>query len=155
VALLRDRNAESVLLGRGPFIDPLNLAVPLRELGITVLLADEVEPARRDLVYTPKVGISGVVHLVAETGSVVVASRPDDPRSVSLLPPVHIAVASRRQLLPDLFDLFDALAIKDVDAELPSCLCLITGPSKTGDIELKLVTGVHGPGEIHVVVMDG
>jgi len=80
---------------------------------------------------------------------VVLASKPDEPRSASLLPPVHIALAERSQLLPDLFDLFDLFSPVST---LPSSLTLITGPSKTGDIELKLVTGVHGPGEIHVVL---
>ena len=50
--------------------------------------------------------------------------------------------------MPDLFDLFQG-ARKD---KMPSCLTPITRPSKTGDIELKLVTGVHGPGELHVII---
>ena len=82
----------------------------------------------------------------------ILASRPEQPRSLSLLPPIHVAVAERRQILPDLFDLF-ALLGKGPD-ELPACLSVITGPSKTGDIELRLVTGVHGPGEIHVILFD-
>ena len=53
------------------------------------------------------------------------------------------------EILPDLFDLFPAGR-----SELPSSLTLITGPSKTGDIELKLVTGVHGPGGVHVILID-
>jgi L-lactate dehydrogenase complex protein LldG len=93
-----------------------------------------------------------VDYLIAETGSVVLASRNEQPRSVSLLPPVHVAVAHRRQLLPDLFDLFSQLDLQKIG--FPSNLSIITGPSKTGDIELRLVTGVHGPGEIHVVVID-
>ena len=88
---------------------------------------------------------------IAETGSVAVRARPEEPRSLSLLPPVHVVVADRSQLVPDLFDLFAALA----SAGLPSGLALITGPSKTGDIELRLVTGVHGPGEVHVVLITG
>ena len=79
----------------------------------------------------------------------MVASRPDEPRSLSLLPPVHVAVAERRQILPDLFDLFAALGTD----ELPANVSIITGPSKTGDIELRLVTGVHGPGEVHVLLI--
>ena len=81
----------------------------------------------------------------------VLATRPGQPRAVSLLPPVHIVVAHRNQIVPDLFDLFS----QGAEAGLPACLSLITGPSKTGDIELKLVTGVHGPGEVHVVLVAG
>ena len=103
----------------------------------------------RESFFAADVGISGVDHLLAETGSLVVLSRPDQPRSLSLLPPVHIVVAEVGQIVPDLFDLFARLD------GLPSCLTLITGPSKTGDIELRLVTGVHGPGEVHVVLVVG
>ena len=70
----------------------------------------------------------------------------------SLLPPLHVAIVAAEQVLPDLFDLFDKLREAGHDA-LPSNLTLITGPSKTGDIELTLTTGVHGPGEWHVVVV--
>ena len=104
-----------------------------------------------DTFFRADVGISGVAHAIAETGTLVMASRPHDPRSLTLLPPVHIAVVDRHQLLGDLFDLF--AQFEAGQSPLPSCLTLITGPSKTGDIELKLVTGVHGPGELHVVVI--
>jgi L-lactate utilization protein LutC len=151
--LVEEKRAERILLGRGPYVDALRLQPRLEAGGLDVLLADAVRPANRDVLYTADLGISGVDYLIAETGSVVVAAKANDPRSVSLLPPIHIAVASEKQLLPDLFDLFAAMQLKDEEAELPSCTVLITGPSKTGDIELKLVTGVHGPGEVHVVLM--
>src|SRR5262249_58815118 len=100
--------------------------------------------------FAADVGITGVAHLVAETGSLVVETGPERSRSESLLPPVHVAVADRAQIVPDLFDLFPREG-----RVMPSCLTLITGPSKTGDIELRLVTGVHGPGEVHVILIDG
>src|SRR5262249_37754275 len=106
-----------------------------------------------DTLFAADIGISGVAYLIAETGSVVAATAADEPRALTLLPPVHIAVADRSQLLPDLFDLFKHFASQQSPAALPSCLTIITGPSKTGDIELKLVTGVHGPGELHVVLL--
>jgi L-lactate utilization protein LutC len=150
LALVQARSARRVLLGRGPFLDTLPLGDRLRDLGLDVSIVDSLTAsAGRDAFFAADVGISGVQHLIAETGSLVMASAPDDPRSLSLLPPVHIAVAERQQLLPDLFDLFGG----EARAGLPSCLTLITGPSKTGDIELRLVTGVHGPGEVHVVLV--
>jgi L-lactate dehydrogenase complex protein LldG len=138
--------ARRVLLGRGAFLDSLGLAEELQRANVELAAED------REGFFAADLGISGVDYLVAETGSVVLVSRPDQPRSLSLLPPVHVAVAERGQVLADLFDLFAGGRLPE--RELPSGLTLITGPSKTGDIELRLVTGVHGPGAIHVVLVD-
>jgi L-lactate utilization protein LutC len=143
VGLLRDRKTRRALLGGSPLLDRLGVVDALRAAGIAVQAAGD---AGRDALFAADAGVSGVDHLIAETGSVVLNTRPDQPRAVSLLPPLHVAVATIDQLLPDLFDLFEG-------DDLPSCLQIITGPSKTGDIELKLVTGVHGPGELHVVLL--
>jgi L-lactate dehydrogenase complex protein LldG len=146
--LVRAAGARSVLLGNGPVLDRLNLAGPLVEGERQVIpIADLSVDGARAAFFAADVGVSGVRHLIAETGSLVVESSPAEPRSLTLLPPVHIAVAGREQILPDLFDLFTP------GQEIPSNRTLITGPSKTGDIELRLVTGVHGPGEIHVVLI--
>jgi L-lactate dehydrogenase complex protein LldG len=146
--LARSRSIRHVLLGRGEVLDAVPIIEPLRAAGVEMVdvTAERSEWFRADM------SVSGVDYLIAETGSVVLASRREQPRSLSLLPPLHIAVAERRQLLPDLFDLFSSIAPRS--EELPACFSVITGPSKTGDIELRLVTGVHGPGEIHVVLIE-
>ncbi len=153
----------------------------MRLAGLEVIDAKTLTEGRqREPFFAADLGVTGVDYLIAETGSVVLRSRPEQPRSLSLLPPVHIAVAQQGQILPDLFDLFplllpsppggEGLGVRGalspspptpfpqgargvIDDGLPACLSLITGPSKTGDIELRLVTGVHGPGEIHVIVV--
>jgi L-lactate utilization protein LutC len=155
--LVQAHSARKALVGRGRFIDALALPHRLRTAGLEVSTMDMLEAATsRDRLFAADVGISGVDYPIAETGTVVLKARPEEPRSLSLLPPLHIAVAARSQLLPDLFDLFALLSAENSDgaggSRLPSCLTLITGPSKTGDIELRLVTGVHGPGEVHVVL---
>jgi L-lactate utilization protein LutC len=152
--LLKDRSARRVLLSGALLLDRLNLAERLRAAGFEVTPSDALSPvACREPFFAADAGITGVDYLVAETGSVVLLADREEPRSVSLLPPVHIAVAERGQLLADLFDLFDPQRWRGHGAP-PSCLTVITGPSKTGDIELRLVTGVHGPGEVHVILVD-
>jgi len=154
IELARAKSPRRVLLGGGPVLAALALAGPLRALGVEVLAVDDLPPGReRDPLFAADLGITGADYLIAETGSLVVLARPDNPRSLSLLPPVHIAVADAGQILPDLFDLFTPERWGERPM-LPSCVSLITGPSKTGDIELRLVTGVHGPGEVHVVLID-
>lgn len=139
--------ANRVLLGDGGVIESLNLPTVLN--GLTVERVADLPPGRdREAFFAADVGVTGVDAVIAETGTVVQETRPGQPRAVSLLVPVHVAVARRRQLVADLFDLFANRAA------LPACLALITGPSKTGDIELKLVTGVHGPGEVHLILID-
>ena len=98
------------------------------------------------------IGITSVTWAVAETGSAVLASAPGAERLASLLPPFYVTVIEQRQLLPDLFDLFDKYDPAN-SGLLPSNLIFITGPSKTGDIELRLTVGVHGPGVWHVILL--
>lgn len=153
IELVQTRLARRVLLGRGAFIDTLPLGERLRAAGIEVAEADQsTDKSGRDTFFAADLGITGVDYLIAETGTVVLLARPGEPRSFSLLPPLHIAIAERGQLLPDLFDLFESRSWQERGGPT-SGVSLITGPSKTGDIELRLVTGVHGPGEIHVVVV--
>jgi L-lactate dehydrogenase complex protein LldG len=91
--------------------------------------------------------VSRAVYGVVSTGSVVLASSPDEPRSRHLLPEVHVSLLREDALVSDLAALFAAL-----DGHLPSALAIVTGPSRSADIEQRLVVGVHGPGEVHVVL---
>ncbi len=148
VALVQTKQARRVVLSDDPILKELGLIRALREIDCDAFTLTPQTP--RDAVFAADLGITGVSGLIAETGSLVMAAAPSQPRSASLLPPIHVAVARAEQILPDLFDVLAPYS----DARVPpSCLTLITGPSKTGDIELKLVTGVHGPGEVHVIVI--
>ncbi|MGB2952175.1 MAG: LUD domain-containing protein [Gaiellaceae bacterium] len=94
-----------------------------------------------------EVGVSVAAYGLADTGSVVLRSAPDEPRARSLLPPVHVCGLSEENLLPGLAELFAELG-----ATLPSSVAIITGPSRSADIEQQLTIGVHGPGELHIVL---
>ena len=96
------------------------------------------------------VGLTGAFAALADTGSVVVISGPGRGRIASLLPPTHIAVVRAEQLFPSLGHF---LAANAGAADLGSNMVVITGPSRTGDIEGTLVLGVHGPGDLHVVLI--
>jgi L-lactate dehydrogenase complex protein LldG len=99
---------------------------------------------------TPEIegaGISHALYALADTGSVVLAASPDEPRAASLLPDVHLTLVAESVILPGLEELFAA-----VGDDLPSALAIVTGPSRSADIEQKLTVGVHGPGEVHVVI---
>jgi L-lactate dehydrogenase complex protein LldG len=99
--------------------------------------------------YEADIGLTDVYAAVAETGSIVVRRSADHPLMASLVPPVHIAVVERHQIVPDLIDLMRKLNVEGTAGGVT----IITGPSKTADIEMNLVTGVHGPGEVHVFVI--
>jgi L-lactate utilization protein LutC len=104
----------------------------------------------RAVCATADVGITSADYALAETGTLVMLSSPQEARMISLLPPAHIAVFSRSRLLANLDEL---LSVLPNPAEQTSSMVLITGPSRTADIEQILVRGVHGPGEICAVIV--
>ena len=91
---------------------------------------------------------SEALYGLADPGSVVLAASPGEPRAHSLLAEVHVSLVREDRILPGLDELFAALG-----AELPSALAIVSGPSRSADIEQRLALGVHGPGEEHVVIL--
>ena len=147
------------LCWRHPVLERLGLAEVLAARGVERLDYDslsQLEPAeRRRQMLAAEIGISSTTVAVAETGTLAVASGPGQERLASLAPPTHVAVVTADQIVADLFDLFGDGPLALRPESMPSNWTLITGPSKTGDLELKLTTGVHGPGEWHVIVVRG
>ncbi len=110
---------------------------------------DPIKARNLDTQFDCDVGITSVVAAIAETGTLVVASDMHRSRGTFLIPPVHIAVIFESHILPDMIDLWPQTHLGAHRA-----LTLVTGPSKTADIEGILITGVHGPKAVHVVVLE-
>jgi L-lactate dehydrogenase complex protein LldG len=154
--LLAEAGAKSAACWQHDLLDRIGLADLLAVPGVTLfdyarlaaLPADEL----RQMLLACDVGITSCDCAIAETGTLMMCSRPGQERVASLLPPMHIAVVERQQIVPDLIDAFRLLQDRGLD-QLPSNVTWITGPSKTGDIELQLTTGVHGPGKWRVIVV--
>ncbi len=96
------------------------------------------------------IGITSADYALSDTGTLVMIASPAEARLVSLLPLMHVAILPRERILTGLDELFTMLPRP---AEQTSSLVLITGPSRTADIEQILVRGVHGPGQISVIVV--
>ncbi|WP_134704133.1 lactate utilization protein C [Ammoniphilus sp. YIM 78166] len=89
---------------------------------------------------------------LAETGSVVLFNGGGKGRPVSLLPPVYLCILSEDSIVPRLTQAMKRIQ-QQMPQGLPACINFITGPSRTGDIEMDLALGVHGPGKVHVVLL--
>ncbi len=96
-----------------------------------------------------RVGVTGAVAGIAETGSLLLTSGAGETLKASLLPEVHIAVLNAAKILPTLADALTLPEVREASAGV-----VITGPSRTADIEMTLTIGVHGPGELHVFLID-
>jgi L-lactate dehydrogenase complex protein LldG len=94
------------------------------------------------------IGITGADWALARTGTLAVIASPENPRLASLLPPIHLAILPAARLL---YDLDELLRREPAVFERSSSMVLITGSSRTGDIEQISIRGVHGPRELHVV----
>ena len=136
---------KTALASNAPFLAECGIAnLP----GVRTGIVDREE--LRECCSTMDIGITSADYALADTGTLVMLSSPQEARLISLLPPAHIAVVPSERILSGLDELFSILPRA---AEQTSSMVLITGPSRTADIEQILVRGVHGPGEITVVAV--
>ena len=159
-----DVEARTMLRSTHSTLEALDIEAAMHGTGISlgVMAVDEdsagktLESERAQLrqqAITADIGITGVDYAIAETGSCVLLPRKGVSRVVSLLPPVHIAVVESGQVLPSLDELFTLRRQDFLTGDLGSYMNLISGPSRSADIEYQLVTGVHGPGEVHMILL--
>lgn len=154
--LLRRYEPRTALCWQHETLESLKIGELLARRGVAASSYDQLAnveaDSRRETLFAADIGITSVEWAIAETGTLVMWAKPGRERVASLLPPVHVALVRQSQIVPDLFDVFAKVHAGGL-SNMPSHLTLITGPSKTGDIELQLTTGVHGPGKWHVLIV--
>ena len=139
---------------------PGRVFLTTREEGLPPGIDDAVAGGGGELLHWPDattdqiadtvdVGLTSALWGVAETGSVLVSAAPPGGRAPSLVVPVHVVFLPEERVLGTVEEVFAAIDALD---DLPSNLVLITGQSKSADIGMELAVGVHGPGEVHVVL---
>ncbi len=140
--LVKAENIHKATLWDTARLTRLGIEARLLKLGVEIIphTANKQEMATADL------GVTEADFALPETGTLGLFSSPEQPRSVSLLPRVHLAIVHPRALRADLHQVF-------AEAKAQGYLILITGPSRTSDIELVVTIGVHGPQRLYVWVV--
>ena len=141
--LLHEIEADHIVTNNEPPISNL----PISQSPMTWHIVGQTEGELKTFCETADVGLSSADAALAETGSLVISSGDAKSRMVSLLPPVHVALVPESKLTADIFTW---TAVRKGD--LPSNVVLVSGPSKTADIEMTLVKGVHGPKRFIVIL---
>ena len=141
--LVKAENIHKATLWDTARLTRLGIEARLLKLGVEIIphTADKQEMATADL------GVTEADFALPETGTLGLFSSPDQPRSVSLLPRVHLVILHPGALRADLHQVF-------AEAKTQGYLILITGPSRTSDIELIVTIGVHGPQQLYVWVVN-
>ena len=139
--------------------DEVHLDAPLLAQGVSVTTAALETGATRESVRAgiadAGLGITGADYAIAETGSVILLPRQGLSRLASVVPPVHVALVRPQDVVESIDDLFlfRRLEYGRGGGDMGSYLNFITGPSRTADIEQTLVVGVHGPKEVHMILL--
>ena len=151
-ALLDELEARRIVFGVGAAVEQ-QLGVSAQLDGAAVEPIDWAEARGMSPQFDADAGITDVHAALAETGTLICCTDARHARGLSLAPPRHIALVRASDIIPDMIDYWQRL--KGLPAgELPSSQAFITGPSKTADIEGELIKGVHGPGQVHILIID-
>jgi L-lactate utilization protein LutC len=146
--------ARRVVRGEGELLQGLEIDEALAERGRRVTVADarvRAPDAIRAAESGADLGLDQAELGIAESGTLVLLHGPGRGRGISLLPPVHVALLREEGLVADLSALFSRLAREG--RALGSAVTLVTGPSRTADIEFVVTRRVHGPGELHAILV--
>ncbi len=162
--ILIDRQATAVVYSRNPILESVGLPAKLAawRVGATFWPAagaeenEQIAKLFSEKAFAAEVGITGVEFVLAESGSLVLTSRTEGAQLASLAPPVHIALYRRNQALASLEEVLERLPVPlDPAAPMPGrSVVFVTGPSRTADIEQILIRGVHGPKEVHAILVE-
>jgi len=148
-------NAKSVAVGAGIVTDPTPIIDALERAGISVIrtaaIADDAARAElRGKLARCDFAVVEADYAIASTATLAMLATPERPGSLTLVPPVNVILVSVERILPDLAAAIAAIGPAAIASHR---LALVTGPSRTADIEKRIVLGVHGPREIHVAAV--
>jgi L-lactate dehydrogenase complex protein LldG len=149
--LAREREAELLVRWDVDELEALGVDGPLGEAGIEVAVWRELADFK-EVAGKADIGLSTAAWAIAETGTLVLEGGPGMGRSVTLLPPTHVAIVPVEKILRTVHEAIEKYAGDAGD--LPANVCFHTGPSRSGDIEMALFVGMHGPGDVHVILVD-
>lgn len=154
------RGSASVVLSRNPLLSQLGVEETLRAWGLEITVWPRLGPSATDgsgdfrqRCFQAQFGITGADLVLAETGSLVLSSITEGSQLASLAPPVHIVLYRRSQVVGSLEEVLEQAPLARLEDPGRSVV-LITGTSRTADIEQILVRGVHGPREVHAILVE-
>jgi L-lactate utilization protein LutC len=154
VSLAGELGAKTVALGQGVTSDMDAIGEALERADFTIVrtlpVADTERAAMRSRVADAALGIAEADYAIASTGTLAVVSNANRPSSLTLLPPASLVIVQIDRVMPTLAAVLAKMGPAVVAANR---LTLITGPSRTADIEKRIVLGVHGPKSLHVIVV--
>jgi L-lactate dehydrogenase complex protein LldG len=151
--LLRAAGARTLMAGAGsPLAQPLAAACGDGGLPALVLYDRPVEEIKASLFSAVDAGITCCLGGIAETGGLVLCPSPGEPRLLSLVPPTHLVLLDPLRVWDTLWQ---AAGVLGWARSIPANALVISGPSKTADIEQTLAYGVHGPKRLVVILVPG
>ncbi len=156
IELLKSHQASDIIAWDFQHIPVKALESAIRQSGVNIHHPETHDEFREETLETirhAQVGLTGADQAIAATGTLVFSTAPGKGRIPTVLAPAHIVVITADQLVPQLEDW--VAKQRETDLSLMrehGNICFVSGPSRTGDIEMQMILGVHGPGKVQVVI---
>ena len=153
-ALVEEKGIRKIVRWDTPALSTLDPALTSAGAKVIPINLNEDEASRSELrnaLIDADMGLTEVDYAVADIGSLVLRASGPQSRLASVLPPIHVAIVASDRIVASLAHL---LPLLNSSEQLPSAVALVTGPSRTADIETIRTVGIHGPVELHVVILD-